>query len=249
MYSSKVKNADSFQSYTFKSESREYILKNFFKDLRQQLAQIDTVQGKAEHIWEYYSLWIIGIVAAAAFLIFAVHQFFFTVKENWVYIMFNNTYASVGDNSELWDGYVDYTGFDPKEKNIVFNNASYFDYKENVTGNSYFESFVAYTEAGTLDAITMEADSLVSLGESGRLLDLNSEACASIREKYGDRFLYCDPYNEEYDEPVAVAIDISDSILMTEYQIYPETCALGIGFNSEHLDAVEAFLDYLYQEQ
>ncbi len=221
-------------------------MKKRLLEIRQTVKEIDGFGAKLEYIWEYYSLWIIGIAAAIIFIIFCINRFFFTVKENWVYIMFNNTYAEVGNGSDLWEGYVEYTGYDTSEKNVEFNNASYFDYQQNVTGNSYFESFVAYTEAGTLDAITMEADALTALGESGRLMDLNSEECESIREKYGDRFLYCEPYDTEYStEPVAVGIDISDSILMTEYNIYTDSCALGIGSYSGNIEAVEAFLDYI----
>ena len=81
-------------------------------------------------------------------------------------------------------------------------------------------------------------------------MDLDSEEYAAIKEKYGDRFLYCEPFDEEYsDEPVAIGIDISDSILMTKYNIYPDSCALGIGANSEHIEAVEAFLDYIFTEE
>lgn len=222
-------------------------MKKRFSEIQNQIREIEGRKARLEYIWQYYRLWIIGIAAAAAFLSFAVNRYFFTARENWIYCMFNNTYAEVGDGSDFWKGYADYTGYDTKEKNIIFNNRSYFDYKENVTGNSYFEAFVAYTEAGTLDVITMEAESLTSLGESGRLMDLDSEACSSIKEKYGSRFLYCEPNDEEYSaEPVAVAIDISDSILMTDYNIYPESCALAIGANSAHLEAVEAFLDYIY---
>jgi hypothetical protein len=57
------------------------------------------------------------------------------------------------------------------------------------------------------------------------------------------------PYDEEYGEDqVPVGIDISDSILMTKYNLYPDSCALGIGAYSEHLDAVEQFLDYIFEE-
>ena len=104
------------------------------------------------------------------------------------------------------------------------------------------------TDAGTLDAVTMEPEALTSLGESGRLLDLNRDECASIRAKYQDRFLYALPYDTEYStEPVPVGIDISDSILMTKYHLYPEGCALGIGAQSNNLQAVERFLDYIYE--
>lgn len=224
-------------------------LKQYFGDAVKKVRRLDSPKEKLEYIWQYFYLWIIGFVAGVLFLIFFINRFFFTVKENWIYVMFNNTYAEVGDHSDLWDGYVEYTGYDLKEKNVVFNNSSYFDYKDNVTGNTYFESFVAYTETGTLDAITMPADSLIALGESGRLMDLESEEYASIREKYGDRFLYCEPFDEDYGkDQVAVGIDISDSILMTGYHIYPDSCAIGIGSGSVHTEAVEAFLDYIFSE-
>ncbi|MDO4491365.1 MAG: hypothetical protein Q4B85_09885 [Lachnospiraceae bacterium] len=224
-------------------------MKEYLKKERDKISRIDGWSAKTEYIWQYYKLWIIGIAVLIFFSVFAIRQYFFQVNENWFYITFTNTYAEVGDGSDLWKGYVEYTGYDLKEKNVVFNNSSYFDYKEGVTGNSYFQAFVAYTEGGTLDAITMETDSLTALGESGRLIDLNSEECASIREKYGDRFLYCIPLDTEYStEPVPVGIDISDSILMTRYHMYNNSCGLGIGAKSGDIDAVEAFLDYLYSE-
>ncbi len=226
------------------------MLVSYLKEEWKKICEIDGWRKKLEYIWQYYYLWILGIVFLIFFVSFAIKSYFFQVNENWVYIMFNNTYAEVGNGSDLWDGFVEYAGFDLKEKNVEFNNTSYFDYKQSVTGNSYFESFVAYTEGGTLDAITMEADSLTALGESGRLMDLDSEACASIKAKYGDRFLYCEPLNKEYStEPVAVGIDLTDSILMTKYHVYTNTCALGIGAQSGDIEAVEAFLDYVLEEE
>lgn len=220
------------------------------KQARERIASLNSWKEKAEYIWQYYHLWIIGFIAAVLLIIFSVQRFFFHVNDNWFYIMFANTRVDIGDGSNLWKDYVSYTGYDLKEKNVVFNASSYFDYKEGVTGNSYFESFVAFTEGGTLDAITMETDSLAALGESGRLLDLNSEECTSIREKYGDRFIYCKPYDEEYStDEVPIGIDISDSLLMSREHIYAESCALGIGAGSGHLEAVEAFLDLIYEEE
>lgn len=34
----------------------------------------------------------------------------------------------MGNHSALWDGYVQYAGFDPTTGNVEFNNAAYFDY-------------------------------------------------------------------------------------------------------------------------
>lgn len=226
-------------------------LKAYFAKEKEKLHNLPTFQAKVEYIWQYYYLWIIGILAAVSIVGYVIYRYNTALKENWFFITFTNTYADVGNGSELWDGYVDYTGFDTKVKNVEFNNLSYFDCAtDNASGNEYYEVFVAHVEAGTLDAVTMEKESLEALGSSGRLIDLNDEKCASIMEKYGDRLVYCEPYDEEYsDEPVPVGIDISDSILMTKYNIYPDSCVLGIGAYAGHLDAVEQFLDYIFTKE
>jgi hypothetical protein len=225
-------------------------LKTYFAQEKEKVRNLKTFRAKAEYIWQYYWLWIMGIVCAVSLVTYVVYRYNTALKENWFFITFTNTYADVGDNSELWDGYVEYTGYDTTVKNVEFNNLSYFDCaKNNQIGNEYYEMFVAHVEAGTLDAVTMEKDSLIALGSSGRLIDLNDEKCASIMEKYGDRLVYCEPYDEEYElDQVPVGIDISDSILMTEYNIYPDSCVLGIGAQAQHMDAVEQFLDYIFEE-
>lgn len=225
-------------------------LKSYFSREKEKIRNIKTFRAKVEYIWQYYYLWIIGIVSAVLIIGSVVYHYNTALKENWFFITFTNTYAEVGNESRLWDGYVEYTGYDTTVKNVEFNNLSYFDCAtNNASGNEYYEIFVAHEETGTLDAITMEKQSLEALGASGRLMDLNDERCASIMEKYGDRLVYCEPYDEDYKlDRVPVGIDISDSILMTEYNIYPDSCVLGIGSHAQHIDAVEQFLDYIFEE-
>ncbi|MCD7837738.1 MAG: hypothetical protein LUG65_02350 [Clostridiales bacterium] len=217
---------------------------------KEKIAGLSGPKAKAEYIWQYYKLWIIGIVCAVTLLGYILYQVNTALAENWLYVTFTNTYEEVGTGSDLWEDFVEYGDFDLTEKNVVFNNSSYFDYASNQgVGNTYYEVFVSYVDAGTLDCVTMEKDSLVALGSTGRLLDLNSEECASIVEKYGDRLVYCEPYDEDYsDDLVPVGIDVSDTCLMTEYQLYEDSCVIGIGAYSQNLDAVELFLDYLIGE-
>lgn len=225
-------------------------LKSWYSREKEKIRNLETFRAKAEYIWQYYYLWIIGIAFAVFFTGYVVYHFTTAIKENWFFITFTNTYEDVGDGSDLWKGYVDYTGYDTTVKNVEFNNLSYFDYASgDAPGNEYYEMFVAHVDAGTLDAVTMKKESLESLGTSGRLMDLNDERCASIMEKYGDRLVYCEPKDEDYGaDRVPVGIDISDSILMTEYEIYSDSCVLGIGAHAQHMDAVEKFLDYVLEE-
>lgn len=225
-------------------------LKAWFTSEKEKIKDLSDWHARAEYIWQYYKLWIIGIVCGLGFIGMVVYNFTTSLAENWIYVLFANTYAEIGTSSEFWDGFVDYSGYDVSQKNVIFNNSSYFDYSKNQgRGNTYYEVFVAYTDSGTLDAVTMEEASLVALGASGRLMDLNREECASIVEKYGDRLVYCEPFDSDYStDLVPVGIDISDSRLMTEYHLYADSCVLGIGAQSQHIDAVETFLDYIFEE-
>ena len=220
------------------------------KGEREKIKGISGTGKKIEYIWDYYKLWIIGIIFLIWFVTFAIRQYTTNLRDYRCFMIFANTYADAGDHSKLWEDYIEYAGIDLREEAVRFDASSYFDYLKGVTGNSYFEAFVAFADSGTLDAIVMGRDSLTALGRTGRLLDLNSEACASIRAKYGDRFLYAVPIDTEYStEEVPVCIDISDSRLVSEYGIYSEPCAIGIGALSKNVEAVEQFLDFLYAPQ
>ena len=223
-------------------------LKKWFKSEKDKISRIPGTGKKVGYVWEYYKLWIIGLVFGIWFVTFAFRQYTTGLKDYRCFLVFANTYADAGDHSKLWEDYVEYAGIDLHEEAVRFDANSYFDYLKGVTGNSYFEAFVAYADSGTLDAIVMGRDSLTALGKTGRLLDLNSDACSSIRAKYGDRFLYAVPLDEEYSTgEVPVCIDISDSRLVSEYGIYSEPCALGIGALSENVESVELFLDFLFE--
>jgi hypothetical protein len=230
-------------------EKKSSRLTKWWKRETSKISKIPDTGKKIEYIWGYYKLWIIGLVFGVWFITFAVRQYTTNLREYWCFMVFANTYADAGDQSELWKDYTNYAGFDLTQKAVSFNASSYFDYLKGVTGNSYFEAFVAYADSGTLDGIVMGRDSLTALGQTGRLMDLDSEACASIKAKYGDRFLYAVPLNEEYGgREVPVCIDISDSRLVSHYRIYSEPIALGIGALSKNVKSMELFLDFIYRE-
>jgi hypothetical protein len=224
-------------------------LRDWVKTEKEKILGIRGTKKKTAYIWEYYKLWIIGLIFVLWFVPFAIHQYRTNAGDYWCYMMFTNTYADAGNGSDLWKDYTEYAEFDLKEKDVEFNAESYFDYLKGVTGNSYFEAFVAFADGGVLDGITAGTDSLTALGRTGRLKDLNSEECAAIKAKYEDRFVYSVPIDTEYStDPVPVGIDISDSKLVTKYGVYAEPCALGIGALSENVDSVELFLDFIFDK-
>ena len=207
-----------------------------------------TTRQKIQYIIQYYWIWILGIGFGLYFLCFWFYRANFVPKEYWLYGIFANT---MENGQELWNDYEAYAGYNLKEKNLLFNASSWFDpSKAGGTNNSYFQSFVAVTEAGTLDFVTMEEEGLTALGSSGRLLDLASDIAGDHFTSYEDRFVYALPYDEEYStEPVPVGIDLSDSLLVTKYHLYDESCVLGVGAYSSNLDNLEMFLSFALGEE
>lgn len=203
-----------------------------------------------QYIWMYFKIPIIAIVFVLGFGTFLIIRIATNIPDNWLTVTFSNTYARVGTGSQLWTDFTEKTGYDLTKKKVEFNAESYFDYlQDQAKGNAYYNAFVSLVDAEELDAITQEKDSLTALGQSGRLLDLNDERCAAIKKKYGDRFLYYEPVDEdgEKGEKIPVGIDLSDSILMTKYHIYADSCALGIGAKSKNLEEIEDFIDFVLE--
>ena len=220
-------------------------LGNWFRAEREKLREL-TPKEKVQYIWSYYYLWIIGISAFLAISIFLTVRITTSIKEEWLYAMFANTMADAGNGSGMWKDFTEFSELDLKEKRVEFNAEAYFDYLKNqAKGNDYYNAFIALTDAGILDIITMETPSLEALAESGRLTDLNLEHCQPLRDRYADRLVYF--HGVEGDIPVG--FDISDSLLVTHYGLYRDSCALGIGARSEKMEIIALFLQFILEEK
>ena len=206
---------------------------------------------KIRYIWTYFWIPIVAILFVLIFGTFLIVRISTNIPDNWLMVTFANTTAQAGTGSQLWEDFTEHTGYDLKQKKVEFNAESYFDYlKEQAKGNAYYNAFVTLADVGELDAITMESASLAALGQSGRLFDLNDEKCADLKAKYADRFVYYTPTDENGKEldPIPVGIDISDSLLVTKYHLYVDSCALGVGAHSENIKEVGDFLSFVLGE-
>ena len=216
---------------------------------KEKIRDLDA-KKKAAYILHYYWLWIIGIGSGLFFLFYILFHVFFTVKDYWFYGIFANTMANTGNSSDLRRDFTDYAGYDVKQKKVEMNASSYFDPSvKGGTNNSYYQMFVAVTEAEDLDVLVMGTEGLKAVGSSGRLLDLRAESVPWMEEEYARRLIYCYPADNAYsDGPVPVGIDISDSLLVTKYHLYDGDCALGLGAYSSRPESVRIFLDFILEE-
>ena len=83
-------------------------LSQWAKTEKEKISNIPENGKRAAYIWEYYKLWIIGIVFLIWLVAFSIHQYTTTMHDYWCYMMFNNTYVDAGDGSDIWEDYVEY---------------------------------------------------------------------------------------------------------------------------------------------
>lgn len=208
---------------------------------------------RIRYIWDYYRLWIIGIGFFTVFGIWFVWRSATAIRENWIGVAFPNAMIRVGNGSGFWKEYLEYTGYDTGEKNVLFEDQLYFDPTTPAgMNNSYYQSFVAMLETGQIDAVCMRREEIEALGRSGRLIDLSleEEELQKIYERFRDRLVYSVPYDDRYStDAVPVGIDVSDSILMTEYHIFEESCVFSISSYTEHITECAQFLDWILGEK
>lgn len=219
-------------------------LRKYLASERQKLRPLSP-RKRAEYVWQYYHLWILAMAAALGLVLYVGIHRATVPPDNWISLAFANTYGEAGERSPLWRDFVRESGYDTGEKNVYFNGRCYFDPADSGY-NGYYTYFVAYVEAGTLDAIVMEREDLEELGRKGWLLDLTLPAAGDLAERYRERLLYAVPLDPDYStDPVPIGIDLSDTALVSRYHIYAETCALGVSANFPHPEALNRFLEFL----
>ena len=199
------------------------------------------------YVWTYYRIWIAGIVAVLGVAIFLVVRFVTVPGENYFFACFPNTYADLGKGSAFYEDFANYAGYDLKEKGLEFN-ASIYCKPSNGSGSTYYRSLISFLDSGALDVLVMEEEDIASIGEVGRLLDLEDERMGDFAERWSDRLVYVEPTVQYAKDRVPVGIDIAGSILVDKYNAYPDGAVLGVSAQAGHLDQVEVFLNYIFSE-
>ena len=221
-------------------------LPQWYRDEREKLKGY-SLRGRLKYIWQYYRLWIIGIGFVLCFAAYAIWNYVTVPGEIHFYGIFSNTYAQLGKGSAFYDGFVKAAGYDLSTGVVEIDCANYCKPSGRVIGNDYYEKLISMIDGGVDDVWIAQAEDVIAIGEAGRLLDLNSELAAPLREKYADRFVYCTPLDESYsDQPVPVGIDLSGTALVGEYRAYSEGAVLGVSAHTRRFDQVPVFLEYLF---
>ena len=199
------------------------------------------------YVWTYYRIWIAGIVGVLGVAIFLLVRLITVPGENYFFACFPNTYANLGQGSAFYEDFAEYAGYDLKEKNLEFNTSIYCK-PSNGSGSTYYRTLISFLDSGALDVLVMEREDIETIGEVGRLLDLEDERMGDFTERWADRLVYVEPIGDYEKDWVPVGVDLAGSKLVDEYRAYPDGAVLGVSAQAGHLDQVEIFLNYIFSE-
>ena len=220
-------------------------LPQWYRDEREKLRGYGP-RDRLKYVWQYYRLWIIGIGFVLCFAAYALWNYFTVPGDIHFYAIFSNTYARLGQGSDFYNGFVEAAGYDLSTGVVEIDCANYCKPSGRATGNTYYEKLISMLDGKVDDIWVAEAEDVIAIGETGRLMDLNTND--ALKEKYSARFVYCMPLDESYsDRPVPIGIDLSGTALVGEYSAYPNGAVLGVNAYTQRPDQVIVFLDYLFQ--
>jgi len=221
-------------------------LPQWYRDEREKLKGYGP-GARLRYVWQYYRLWIIGIGFMVGFAAYALWNYFTVPGDIHFYAIFSNTYAPLGQGSGFYDGFVEAAGYDLSTGVVEIDCANYCKPSGRVAGNTYYEKLISMLDGRVDDVWVAEAEDVIAVGAGGRLMDLDGPDAAVLKERYGDRFVYCTPLDESYsDQPVPIGIDLAGTALTGEYSAYPNGAVLGVNAYTGRLDQVVVFLDYLF---
>lgn len=225
------------------------MLRNWFQTEMEKLRSMNGRQI-AEYIWQYYKLWIVGIVGGLSIGVYLLTLSLSTPSENWLYVIFANVPPGtiLQEEGQLQQDYADYAGFDLEQKNLIFDTNFYCNPSEKTYGNNYYSKLVALIDGGILDLLVMEEADLKAVGATGRLMDLQSDVYR-VDPRWEDRLVYCEPTDSDYEKTqVPVGVDLTGSFLTAPDGPYPDGCVVALGANSSHPEQLELFLTYFLED-
>ena len=225
-------------------------LPQWYRDEREKLRGY-SLRDRLKYAWQYYKLWILGIGFFVGFFAYALWIYITVPGEIYFYGILSNTFARLGQGSDFYNGFVEAAGYDLKAGVVELDCQNYCKPSGRVTGNTYYEKLISMLDGKVDDIWIAEAEDVIAVGETGRLMDLNSAEALQLRERYAERFVYCTPRLADYGSaPVPIGIELSGTLLTNgEYSAYPNGAVLGVNAYTQRLDQVAVFLDYLFEKQ
>ena len=212
---------------------------------------------KLEYLWDYYKFHLFGILLLAALLIGIILIW----RQNSKPILLNGYLLNTdwGDDQaqKLLEEYASFGTYNLEEYNAYFNSSVFID-----TTVKDQMSTVAYTKVMSdldvkeIDFFFCNQEMLDYFGEREVFLNLETSMPKDLYQRFQDQLITVEIFddNGNVTDSYVAGIDISNSPVLNRLQQEQNLYEDGIiyftvPYNSEHLEQVWNFLEFLYTEE
>ena len=161
-------------------------LKDEIKEERTKLKDM-TPKKKAEYIWEYYKIPIIGLLAAVIFIVTFTRDYRINKRPYFLDVIVINSDLAYSADNYLQNDYIRYAGVDTETYNIAFDTSIIIDeekFDQMTMANS--QKVMALFAAGELDVV-MGPDSIMDqYGRMGSFMDLGPVLMGDLEKRLED---------------------------------------------------------------
>lgn len=218
-------------------------------EIREQNAKLKNApfREKLAYFREYYLKMTIAAIVVAVFAISILHTILSAPEDTaFAAFFFNN----IGDysNTELIDGFVEYTGIDTKKHDAYIDaSLSYSADEANFEAYIGIEKAMAVISVNELDVIVGDSEVIDYFFKSECLHDITTVLPEDLLETFQDKLYYAQA--DESKEKIPVGIYVTDSPKLNKYYHYADKePILSFIINSDSMDNAIAFLRYIYME-
>lgn len=203
-----------------------------------------TLKGKAEYIWEYYKIPIVGtivFVAIVVSLITSITGKKDTILTTTVIGYPNDTFLS----PYLKDGFEKYLEIDKENEEVLMDTSMTFDSSAGANQDYISTSkLMTLMAAGSLDVIICEQGFIDHYSKQGTFLNLETDLPEDLKEALSEKFVMTT--NEEGIK-IPNSIDLTGSELVKESGMPFKEPRIAIVVNSQLKENAFEFLRYLFE--
>ena len=217
-------------------------------EIREQNAKLKDASLKEKLLYfkDYYLLTTIIVIAVCAFLGSLGYTMLTAPRDTALGVFF---YNDTGDSSDtgLIDGFAGYMGIDTSKQSVFLDaSMSYCADFSDLDAYAGLEKAMASITASDLDIIVGDATTVDYFTQCNCIGDITTILPEDLLKTFEEHLYYAE--TGEGDK-IAAGIDISDAPKLKEhYYDMDKTAILSFVINSDKIDNVIAFLQYLYMK-
>ena len=213
-----------------------------------------TKAEKLEYIWDYYKFHLLGIL----FLLSLFIGSFFIWQQNSKPVLLNSYLLNTdwGDQQaqKLLEEYASFHSYDLKNYNAYFNSSVFIDTKiKDQMSTVAYTKVMSDLDVKKTDFYFCNRETFDYFGERETFLNLETAMPKELLEQFQHQLLTVNTYDEHgnVSSSYVAGIDISNSPVLlkaqAERKLYEDgNVYFTVPYNSERLDEVWKFLEFLY---